>query len=300
MRDTSVQNDNIKILVCAHKAADFPPDKIFLPVQAGRALPPPRIIDVGIQGDDTGENISAKNPRFCELTVLYWAWKNLKNLYPHVKYVGLCHYRRYFALDKKFGNVFYRKTLPAQTFSGNLIQKYLKKYQIIAGQPQSYRYSLHWEYCLGFNVNDYRAVKQIIHELYPEYDRAFKKVYEFGNKLSSCNMFIARYSFLEKYCAWLFPILLEAEKRIDFKNYDEWQVRELAVFGEVLLNVYIHHNKLNVLYKPVYSLTSRRPKFTVYFSRFVLNVIRNFFYFFYIRPGDWLAQYLININKPEG
>jgi hypothetical protein len=52
-------------------------------------------------------------------------------------------------------------------------------------------------------------------------------------------MFIAKYSFLEKYYAWLFPILLETEKRINFQNYDNWQIRELGTFGEVLFNIYI-------------------------------------------------------------
>jgi hypothetical protein len=52
-------------------------DDIFMPVQGGKAISD---IDLGIQGDDTGENISAKNPYYAELTILYWAWKNLKNV----------------------------------------------------------------------------------------------------------------------------------------------------------------------------------------------------------------------------
>ena len=44
----------------------------------------------GFQKDNDGESISIKNPFFCELTGLYWAWKNLD-----AKYIGLVHYRRH-------------------------------------------------------------------------------------------------------------------------------------------------------------------------------------------------------------
>jgi hypothetical protein len=287
--------DNIKILVCAHKAANFPQEKIFLPVQAGKVL---ANVDLGIQGDDTGENISVKNQRFCELTVLYWAWKNLKKLYPNIEYVGLCHYRRYFALDKKFGNVVYRRSLPVQSGAGALVHKYLRKYQVIASKPQSQRFSLRLAYCADFNVNDYRTLKQVVHELSPEYDTAFRKVYEFNNKMSVGNMFIARYDFLVKYCEWLFAILFETERRLNFSNYNEWQIRELGSFAEVLLNVYIKQHKIKVLQKPVYVLVAPKPQLSVRLSRFILNIIRNFFYYLYIKPSDWLSQYLGYINKP--
>lgn len=41
-------------------------------------------------GDNTGDNISDRRNSFCEFTVQYWAWKNVK-----ADYYGLCHYRRY-------------------------------------------------------------------------------------------------------------------------------------------------------------------------------------------------------------
>ena len=85
---------NIKILIAAHKKSDFPADDVYLPVQVGKELHPD--VDLGIQPDNVGDNISAKNPYYSELTAIYWAWKNL-----NADYVGLAHYRRHFSLNKK-------------------------------------------------------------------------------------------------------------------------------------------------------------------------------------------------------
>lgn len=66
---------DIKILVGSHKKAEMPEDGIYLPVMVG-GLCPRR--EFGYQSDAEGDNISIKNPYYCELTALYWAWKNLK------------------------------------------------------------------------------------------------------------------------------------------------------------------------------------------------------------------------------
>ena len=79
---------DIKILVATHKKYWMPEDDVYLPIHVGREGK----ADLGYVGDNTGDNISEKNANYCELTGLYWAWKNLK-----CDYIGLCHYRRYFA-----------------------------------------------------------------------------------------------------------------------------------------------------------------------------------------------------------
>lgn len=78
---------NIKVLVATHKKYCMPAERIYLPIQVGKAGKE----SLGYQGDDIGDNISWKNPSYCELTGAYWGWKNLQ-----CDYVGLCHYRRYF------------------------------------------------------------------------------------------------------------------------------------------------------------------------------------------------------------
>ena len=79
--------DTIKIIVATHKKYKMPNDSIYLPVQVGTENKE----SLGYQPDNDGENISSKNPYFCELTGLYWAWKNLD-----ADYIGLSHYRRHF------------------------------------------------------------------------------------------------------------------------------------------------------------------------------------------------------------
>lgn len=76
---------DIKIIIATHKQHFMPSDDMYLPLHVGKSGKE----ELGYQGDDTGDNISAKNPNFCELTGLYWAWKNLPN-----DYLGLIHYRR--------------------------------------------------------------------------------------------------------------------------------------------------------------------------------------------------------------
>ena len=85
---------DIKIIIAIHKPYWVPTDSIYLPVQVGAAG---KVSIENYQRDDEGENISHKNAHYCELTGLYWAWKNLK-----VDYIGLAHYRRHFSNGRLF------------------------------------------------------------------------------------------------------------------------------------------------------------------------------------------------------
>ena len=82
----------IKVLVAAHKNYQMPDDKLYLPVFVGKELRPD--VNHSFQGDNTGDNMSAMNPYYNELTAIYWGWKNLD-----LDAMGLVHYRRYLSLN---------------------------------------------------------------------------------------------------------------------------------------------------------------------------------------------------------
>ena len=81
----------VKVLVAAHKNYEMPTDSMYLPVFVGKDLHPD--VNHTFQGDNTGDNISQKNPTYNELTAIYWGWKNLD-----VDAMGLVHYRRYLSI----------------------------------------------------------------------------------------------------------------------------------------------------------------------------------------------------------
>lgn len=94
----------VKIIVATHKKYEMPQDAMYLPLHVGaegKTDQNGNPLDLGYQKDNTGENISNKNAAYCELTGLYWAWKNLDT-----DYTGLAHYRRHFG--KKKSNVYFR------------------------------------------------------------------------------------------------------------------------------------------------------------------------------------------------
>ena len=78
------------ILIATHKQYRMPEDSVYLPIHVGKEC---SSLQLPYIGDNTGENISIKNPHYCELTAIYWAWKNLS-----ADAIGLVHYRRHFSL----------------------------------------------------------------------------------------------------------------------------------------------------------------------------------------------------------
>ncbi|WP_296029133.1 DUF4422 domain-containing protein [uncultured Treponema sp.] len=284
MKDKITLNkENCKILICCHKPCELPPnlDGLFLPIQVGAAISD---ADLGMQRDDqvNGEpcdNISAKNKSYCELTALYWAWKNIKKLYPNLEYIGLNHYRRYFSFDKK--NCFdYVINCPETEIKNykvnkNKLKKILYKNEIVLSKNVIGPYSLEVNYSTAHFSEDIKTVKKIVHEKYPEYDSTVYNIFTYGFRFSPANMMIMKWCDFCAYAKWLFGILEIAEKNIDIKNYNPIQKRVFGYLAERLFNVWINHNikKIKFLNILMFCSDKRKSKIKIFLSYIKANLI---------------------------
>ncbi len=118
---------NIKILVATHKKYDMPNDNCYFPIQVGKEG---KKLSLDYQEDNTGDNISYKNKYYCELTGLYWGWKNSNS-----DYIGLAHYRRHFSNKNLLFRTFNEKSNCVLT--DKEIQDLLNKYEVILPKKES-------------------------------------------------------------------------------------------------------------------------------------------------------------------
>lgn len=240
---------NIKVFICAHKEVPLPQHTYFLPIQAGAAL---RDHIDGYQPDDEGDNISIKNPHFCELTCHYWAWKNLKN----VDIVGLNHYRRYFDFTRKWSQFSADKHFIAtkdflkQDYYFPDLGKLLHKYDIILPIARHWRVSNTQQYSEYHIAKDWEMLRQIIKERSPQYIPAFEKTMDHSNISVGYNMFITHWEHFNDYSEWLFDILFEVERRVPPID-DPIQSRIYGYMSERLINVFCDHHHLRIKHIPL-------------------------------------------------
>ena len=237
---------DIKILVATHKQYWMPKDSVYMPLQVGAALHE----DLGYTRDDSGENISIKNPNYCELTGLYWAWKNLS-----CKYIGHCHYRRYFG-HKVCTDVLEKRKL--SILNGLEYEQLLRDYDAILPVKWNFRNkTIREQYEQCHYKKDLDIVERIITEKYPGYSVPFTKVMK-QKKLYAFNMFVMRKKNFDEYCAWLFDILFTLEGYIDVSHYSAYNARVYGFLSERLLNVWLMNKKLKVIEVPVVALEKEK------------------------------------------
>lgn len=227
---------NIKILVAAHKDYFIPKDSIYLPIHVGKEL---SSVSLPWDGDNTGEHISSKNPNYCELTALFWAWKNLD-----ADYIGLAHYRRHFSLHKP--GPFCKNKFP-YVLKSTEIESLLNTTSVILPKPRNYFIETNYSHFIHAHpAESLKLTKKILAEKYPEYLTSYELVMK-RTKAHRFNMMVMKKELLHDYCHWLFDILFTLEKRLDISAYDSYNQRIFGFISERLLDVYLETN--NITYK---------------------------------------------------
>lgn len=224
---------NVKIIIATHKKYNMPTDKMYLPLHVGaegKNDSNGNGLNLEYVRDNTGENISDLNSSFCELTGLYWAWKNLD-----ADYIGLVHYRRHFCMKKKGKNNF------ANVLSFDELKPYLETVKIFVPNKRHYFIeTLYSHYAHTHYAVHLDETREIIAEKYPAYLSYFDVVMRKRSGYMF-NMMIMENKYLNSYCEWLFNILFELKKRIDISELSAFQGRLYGRISEIIFNVWLEY-----------------------------------------------------------
>ena len=238
-----------------HKKCFIPKHPLLFPVQVGAKKAAKRFD--GMYHDDEGENISEKNPMYCELTAQYWAWKND----PEADYYGFFHYRRYMSFSEKTlkTNLFEDaeldrlddSSLDELNLKPEVMEKLIEQYDVIGTTPVNLK-RLHRDLDSNYTqyaitpyqyAEDLDVMLDIIKEKYPEYYDVAEYYLKKSHIGYFCNMFIMKKELFNKYCEWLFTILEEHERRRDYTNYDVAGYRVSGYLAERLFGIYYTYLK---------------------------------------------------------
>lgn len=238
-----------KIFVINHKNFFVPVHSLLYPIQVGAAYTSEHFH--GMLYDNNGSNISLKNKSYCELTALYWAWKNCQ-----ADYFGFFHYRRYLSfeinnlvdltdINQKLPLAYRIFSIPDDKTLGNLgfdeevMNEIITSFDVIAPVAEEMYVSAynHYEQCSFHHIEDLNLVLRIITEKYAHFLSAVTE-YMNSTQLYFGNIFIMKRKLFYDYCNWLFDILAEFDRRTDFSKYSGKSCRVDGYLGERLFGIY--------------------------------------------------------------
>ena len=242
--DTKTQT-KLKIFCAYHKKDKEIPiwkSDCVEPIQVGRAISKE---DLGIIGDDTGDNISHKNQNYCEMTGLYWVWKNYLPNNPDLEYVGSAHYRRFldFCDYKKTGRIYYDafSKIFKKFYNAKNIEKYLDADIIVSKQRDLGDKTVIQDY-LGFHPNIYSIDKmiEIVLAKYPQHKKIIMDTLN-GNSGYFYLNFVMKREIFEDFMEWTFQLTDEFEKDTKWNNYYKYvDLRNPGYIIERLFNIWLN------------------------------------------------------------
>lgn len=243
----------MSVFVITHKEIEMPSVRGYRPLLVG-AINRDEILRSKYLRDDDGENISKYNDSYCEMTGLYWIWKNCKD-----DYVGLVHYRRFFAKVKCVCKLKSRYVLAGdekkciKIYTEEELRGLLSDCEIIVKKSSIYRRGNKHIFNSVLGSRNMSLFKNVLRE----YDGAcYNQFIENEDKRYhvNCNMFYASKSLIDKYCTWLFPFLRKLDEYQISGGSSRFMSREIGYFAEIVFGAWLDANKVN--YKYVDAITT--------------------------------------------
>ena len=183
-------------------------------IQAGASLSD---VSIAEMKDNTGINISEKNRMYCEMSAVYWIWKNTDH-----DWIGVEHYRRHL-----------------------LVKPEMLKNDVDAIMPLPYIcYPHEMAQFLRFTTeNVLNALLKALKELHPdEYEEYHEILY--GKYQYTYNLVCARRCVFDNYCKWFFEITEYMERTMGNEVPELLETRAFSYVAEVLTNLYfMYHQK---------------------------------------------------------
>lgn len=256
------------IYCCYHKLMPLLRSDIVQPIHVGRACSSLRL---PMMGDDTGDSISERNPYWCELTALYWMWKNEGD-----EVVGLTHYRRLFNLKDDRTRAWIGKDADVSRFglTQSRVDELLadadiilpKKMTLVDGSETAVC-TVYEHYKKYHHIEDLELTIRIVLEKHPEAEEVLKHVIDTETQGYWTNLFITSRPLFESYAAWLFDILFEVEHHLQpqLASRDNYQKRVYGFLSERLFNVWLAlHPEIRICEMPTLFLESSLLSYGAY------------------------------------
>ncbi len=253
--------NDVKIFVSYKEKHKILETDIIKPIQTGRAIADEAF--EGMIGDNTGDNISSENNKYCELSAQYWVWKHYEEI-GNPDYVGFMHYRRHFLFNDNYpksektwlnkSKYYLYENITneyiQENFQDELIENSINGYDIIL--CEQFNFSNHfaktirenYSKLLGQNVENYDLLMTLVKNMFPEYEAAVEK-FKKTKTMWLCNMFIMKKELFFEYNNFLFPMLKKIDELVDSSHFTYNGLRFLGYLSEFLLNIFILHKSLN-------------------------------------------------------
>ena len=163
-----------------------------------------------------GDNIAEKNAYYSELSVQYWAWKNVDS-----PYVGLMHYRRWLVNEKK------------KLYSETDLKKKLSEKDVWVVKKVTWEQNVKDNYALYRDPAELDDTRAVLEKLFPDYLDAYDRVLA-SYSLHPYNMLITSKKVFDCYSEFLFAVLFDLEKQ-----YGNSRARLYGYVSERLLDVFM-------------------------------------------------------------